>query len=83
MSDPLKYRTKEEADLAKLRDPITLYTDRLKNAGLIADQQLEEMEQAVTAEVNEAVAQADADPFPALEDRFNDILAEKYPYEPR
>ena len=41
------------------------------------------MEQAVAAEINEAATQADADPFPALEDRFNDILSEKYPFEPR
>jgi pyruvate dehydrogenase E1 component alpha subunit len=83
MSDPLKYRTKEESERAKLRDPITLYTDRLKKAGLVSDAQLQEMEQAVAAEINEAATQADADPFPALEDRFNDILSEKYPFEPK
>ena len=27
------------------------------------------------------IEQADADPFPPLEDRFNDMLAEKYPLE--
>jgi pyruvate dehydrogenase E1 component alpha subunit len=83
MSDPLKYRTKEEAERAKLRDPIILYTARLKTTGLITDQQIAEMEQAVAAEIAQAATQADADPFPALEDRFNDVLAEKYPYEPR
>lgn len=83
MSDPLKYRTKEEAERAKLRDPIPLYTDRLKTAGLITDEQLQEMEQSVAAEISQAAAQADADPFPAVEDRFNDVLSEKYPYEPK
>jgi pyruvate dehydrogenase E1 component alpha subunit len=83
MSDPLKYRTKEEADRAKLRDPITLYADRLKQAGLVTDAQLQEIEQAVADEIDQAARQADADPFPALEDRFNDALAEKYPFDPR
>lgn len=83
MSDPLKYRSKEEAENAKLRDPITLYADRLKNAGLVNEQQLQEIEQSVAEEVDQATKQADADPFPALEDRFNDVLTEKYPYEPR
>jgi pyruvate dehydrogenase E1 component alpha subunit len=82
MSDPLKYRSKEEAESAKLRDPIILYADRLKNAALVNDAQLQEIEQSVAGEIDQAAKQADADPFPALEDRFNDVLAEKYPYEP-
>ncbi len=83
MSDPLKYRTKEEQERAKLRDPVTLYSARLREKGFITDEQIEAMQEEVTAEVNEAVAQADADPHPPLEDRFNDVLAEQYPYQPQ
>jgi pyruvate dehydrogenase E1 component alpha subunit len=83
MSDPLKYRTKEEQERAKLRDPISLYGDRLKQNGLITGEQVEAMEQSVHEEVEQATQQADADPFPALEERFDDILVEKYPYEPK
>jgi TPP-dependent pyruvate/acetoin dehydrogenase alpha subunit len=36
MSDPLKYRTKEEGERPKLRDPITLYPNRLiENAAIV------------------------------------------------
>ena len=35
MSDPMKYRTKEEAEKAKLRDPIALYELRLREKGLL------------------------------------------------
>jgi pyruvate dehydrogenase E1 component alpha subunit len=83
MSDPLKYRTKEEHEKAKLRDPITLYADRLKTAGLVTDQQLEEIEHAVSGEVDQATKQADADPFPDIDARFEDVLTEKYPFEPK
>jgi pyruvate dehydrogenase E1 component alpha subunit len=83
MSDPMKYRSKEEAEKAKLRDPIILYVSRLRDKGLISDPQAEELEASVAEEVNEAFAQADADPHPALEARFEDILAEKYPYQPK
>lgn len=83
MSDPLKYRTKEEAERAKLRDPITLYAEQLKKQGLIDDAQLETMQQSVAEEIDAATRQADADPFPELPDRFDDVLAEKYPYEPK
>jgi pyruvate dehydrogenase E1 component alpha subunit len=82
MSDPLKYRTKEEMERAKLRDPISLYEKRLREKNLINDDQLEAIQGEVTAIVNEAVRLAQEDPHPPLEDRFNDILAEQYPYQP-
>jgi pyruvate dehydrogenase E1 component alpha subunit len=82
MSDPMKYRTKEEMERAKTRDPITVYEVRLREKGLITDQQIDAIEGEVQEIVNKALAQADADPHPALEDRFDDILAEKYPYQP-
>jgi pyruvate dehydrogenase E1 component alpha subunit len=83
MSDPMKYRTKEEFDKARQRDPITLYVGRLREKGLISEQQIEELESSVSEQINEEFAQADADPHPPLEARFEDILAEKYPYEPK
>jgi pyruvate dehydrogenase E1 component alpha subunit len=83
MSDPMKYRTKEEAEAARQRDPITLYQDRLLQRGLITEEQVERMSEAVATEINDATAQADADPQPDLKDRFTDVLAEEYPYLPR
>ena len=82
MSDPMKYRTREEMEKAKTRDPITIYEVRLREKGLITDKQIDEIEKEVEEQVKSALAQADADPHPAMEDRFDDILAEKYPYQP-
>jgi pyruvate dehydrogenase E1 component alpha subunit len=82
MSDPMKYRTKEEFEKAKLRDPIELYKSRLLGSKILTEAQLESMEEEISAEVSEALQQADSDPHPALEERFDDILAETYPYEP-
>lgn len=89
MSDPMKYRKDKEGKLlpefenAKLRDPIQLYVEKLRNKGLITEQQVEAMETEVTHEVDQAIQQADADPHPGLEERFDDILAETYPYQPK
>jgi len=83
MSDPLKYRTKEEAERAKLRDPITLYQSRLREGGLLSDEQAEALEESVNDQIAKAFEQADADPHPPLESRFEDALAETYPYEPK
>jgi pyruvate dehydrogenase E1 component alpha subunit len=83
MSDPMKYRTDEEKERAKLHDPILLYSNQLKAQHLITDEQIEAIEQEATEQVDEATQKAETDPFPGLEERFEDILAEKYPYEPR
>lgn len=81
MSDPLKYRSKEEAEKWKARDTIVAYGERLKANKLITDAGIEELQESVNAEVEEAIKQADADPHPALEERFDDILAETYPFD--
>jgi pyruvate dehydrogenase E1 component alpha subunit len=83
MSDAMKYRSKEEADKAKARDPIVLYEARLREKRLIDDEQLEQIATEVGEAVNEAVRQADEDPHPPLEDRFKDALVETYPYQPK
>ena len=83
MSDAMKYRPKDEAEKAKLRDPIAIYENRLKEKGFITDAQIEQMREEISEQINAAVALADADPHPALDDRFDDILAEKYPYQPK
>ena len=81
MSDAMKYRSKEEMEKAKQRDPISLYEVRLRDKGLLEDEQADAMEEEVAEVVAEAVRLADEDPHPALEERFDDILAEQYPLE--
>ena len=89
MSDPMKYRKmtdgkwRPEVEEAKKHDPILLYSNRLMQAGVISAQQIEAMEAKVNEEVEAAIREAEADPNPALEDRFNDVLAETYPYQPK
>ncbi|MGA2229508.1 MAG: thiamine pyrophosphate-dependent enzyme [Tepidisphaeraceae bacterium] len=82
MSDPMKYRTKEEAERARLRDPIALYHSRLQEMGLINEAEFSRMGEEVGEEIARITAQADSDPHPDLQDRFDDVLAEKYPYQP-
>src|SRR5947199_10039792 len=55
MSDPLKYRSKEEAEQARQRDPIVLYQSRLKEKRLVTDEQIEKMTEEVRAIVADAV----------------------------
>ncbi len=55
MSDPMKYRSKEEAEKAKERDPIVLYETLLKERGWVTEEQLHEMHDKVKSEIVEAI----------------------------
>jgi len=81
MSDPMKYRTKDQMEQARQRDPITIYQSRLREQGMLSDEQADAIQEEVAADIAQALQQADADPHPALEDRFNDALAESYPLQ--
>ncbi len=79
MSDAMKYRSKEELERARLRDPIILYEQRLLQQGIITTRDSEEMESEVRQIVDEAVKFADTSPHPEPEELYTDILSEKYP----
>ena len=78
MSDPMKYRTKEEADKAKERDPIVLYETVLKERGWIDEARIEDMHAEVKAEVDDAIAFAEESPQPPAKALFEDITAGPY-----
>jgi TPP-dependent pyruvate/acetoin dehydrogenase alpha subunit len=74
MADPDLYRTKEEIEEWKKRDPIDLFVALLREQGLLDDAGLEELESLVAGEVDEAVAFAEAGPWEPLEDLTKDVL---------
>jgi pyruvate dehydrogenase E1 component alpha subunit len=83
MSDPQKYRTKEEVDRAKLDDPIRRYTERLKSAGLIDDAWVAGTGRELTGIIEDAVQFAGASPDPPPGQRFVHVLAERDKEIPR
>lgn len=68
------YRSEEEVELAKERDPISLFRSRLVEEGHMSDGDLESLEAEVESRVQEAVSYAEDSPWPeeyeALEDVF-------------
>jgi acetoin:2,6-dichlorophenolindophenol oxidoreductase subunit alpha len=62
-SDPAPYRSKEEVESWFERDPLKLTRTRLRDEGL-AEEQLGAVEQAVAAELEQAVKNALAAPYP-------------------
>lgn len=78
MSDPAKYRSREELELAKERDPIVVYEMTLKERGWIDDAELEALHDEIKAEVEAAIEFAEAAPEPPLEAVYEDISVGPY-----
>ncbi len=75
-SDPRTYRSKEEeAEWARL-DPILRLSEQLVRAGLVTADSLAEIEKEVTAEIDDAVAFAEASPSPLPEDALKHVFWE-------
>jgi pyruvate dehydrogenase E1 component alpha subunit len=74
MYDAELYRSKEEVEQWKKRDPIATYDARLREWGLLAEAEREEMEASVGQDVAEAVAFAEAGPWEPAEDLLKDVL---------
>lgn len=81
MSDAMKYRSKEELEKARLRDPIVLYQQRLIQHNLLSDEQIAAIEDECRQIVDEAVKFADTSPNPEPSAIYEDVYSEKYPLE--
>ncbi len=78
MSDPLHgvYRTKEEVEEQKKRDPISLLVVKLKEEGALDDAALDALDAEVRAVVEAAVQFADQSPDPDLSELTSHVLVE-------
>jgi TPP-dependent pyruvate/acetoin dehydrogenase alpha subunit len=75
MRDPAGsvYRTKDEVEREKQRDPIVIFTERCLKDGVLADADVKAVEKDVHDIVDEAVAFAEASPEPPPEELFRDV----------
>ena len=73
MSDPDRYRTKDEIERWRERDPIALFEARLVADGLLGDAELAAIEAEVAGRVEAAVAAAEAGPWEPVEDLLLDV----------
>jgi pyruvate dehydrogenase E1 component alpha subunit len=78
MRDPSAaiYRTKDEVEREKQRDPILLFRERCLREGVLTEADLKTLEKEVNDLVDEAVAFADASPEPPPEWLLTDIYKE-------
>jgi pyruvate dehydrogenase E1 component alpha subunit len=64
MSDPAKYRTREEVDEWMQRDPIAILGARIQTLGIATPGQLETIDTEAKATIQDAVRFAETSPEP-------------------
>ena len=79
MSDPGKYRTKEEVESMMKSDPVLLWGKRLMEQEQFTQGELDALDREVLAQMEDAVAFVEQSPDPPLESLYEDVYV-RSPY---
>jgi pyruvate dehydrogenase E1 component alpha subunit len=81
MSDPQKYRTKDEVASYQQQDPIEHVLKTIRDNKWMTEEQIETVEEEIKAEVEAAVVFAEESPLPTADELYKDVyMQEDYPY---
>jgi len=72
-ADPEVYRTKEEVEEWRQKDPVKVFRDRLLAEGVISEDYLEDLRERLERRVMDAVEFADNSPEPPLESLYDHL----------
>lgn len=78
MSDPVHgvYRTREEVEEEKQKDPIRVFIEQLQQAELLGEEELNTMDEEVRAEVDDAADFAEDSPDPGPDALYSNVYSE-------
>lgn len=79
MYDPDRYREKDEIAQWRRRDPIDLLAGRMRDGGLLSDDELARIERDVAGRIEAAVVAAENAPFEPPEELERDVLSRVVP----
>jgi pyruvate dehydrogenase E1 component alpha subunit len=81
MSDPAKYRTKEEVESYKAQDPIEMVKNTLLEQKMATEEEIEKINERINDIVEDSVKFAEESPYPDPSELFKDVyMEENYPY---
>ncbi|MDX2188845.1 MAG: pyruvate dehydrogenase (acetyl-transferring) E1 component subunit alpha [Bacteroidota bacterium] len=81
MSDPAKYRSKEEVESYKKQDPIEQVKETILKNKYATEAELEAIVEKVNIKVKESVDFAEVSPYPDASDAYKDVYVQTdYPY---
>ena len=81
MSDPAKYRTKEEVESYKAKDPVEEVLKIIRDNKIATDKEIEAINNKIIDIVDDAVKFAEDSPYPDPSELYTDVYVQKdYPY---
>ncbi len=81
MSDPAKYRTKDEVEEYKEKDPISIVLDKIQKNKWATEAEIEAINNKVKDQVEECVKFAEESPWPSDDELLKDVYTqEDYPF---
>lgn len=80
MSDPAKYRSKEEVDVYKSKDPVENSREKLLTNKWATVEEIETINKRINDIVEDSVAFAEESPYPEPEELYRDVYVGDYPY---
>ena len=81
ISDPQKYRTKEELEEYKAKDPIGIILNTIKENKIATDEEINAINERVEKAVVESVKFAEESPWPADDEVLKDVYVDQnYPF---
>ncbi|TAF31833.1 MAG: pyruvate dehydrogenase (acetyl-transferring) E1 component subunit alpha [Cytophagales bacterium] len=81
MSDPAKYRTKEELEEYRTKDPIEQVREALLSKGYATEENLAHIDAKIKEIVEDSVKFAEESPYPEPDEIYRDVYAEpNYPF---
>ncbi|HEY2768715.1 MAG TPA: pyruvate dehydrogenase (acetyl-transferring) E1 component subunit alpha [Solirubrobacteraceae bacterium] len=73
MADPEDYRSREEVEHWRERDPVPAFGELLEQEGVLSSQERAAIDERARSRVEAAVEFAEASPFPAAESLYDDV----------
>lgn len=81
ISDPQKYRTKEEVDEYRAKDPIAMVLQTIKENNFATDEEIKAIDDRINAVVEESVKFAEESPLPDESELYGDVTIDQhYPF---
>ncbi|MBK9568130.1 MAG: pyruvate dehydrogenase (acetyl-transferring) E1 component subunit alpha [Saprospiraceae bacterium] len=81
VSDPAKYRTKEELEAYKEKDPLVVIQDRIIKQKIASQKEVDDIIEAINKEIDDAMEFAENSPYPLPSELYEDNYTQKdYPY---
>ncbi|MEY3020862.1 MAG: pyruvate dehydrogenase (acetyl-transferring) component subunit alpha, partial [Planctomycetota bacterium] len=78
MSDPRKYRTREEEETHESNDPIGKFELALLRHGVVTEESIKELQRGVREEVRDSLEFSNQSPEPPLSDLYTDVFVEPW-----